>query len=93
MLLVMVTVNGDFDCCRSEIVLSDGSETENLINEKADCKEESRRAGTLGRLLHSQVINQDLLRTTLLTSRLSIMAALYHSVHGEKGWNFNAGFL
>ena len=39
----------------SEVALRERAETAILINDKADCKEESRRAGTLGRLLHQQV--------------------------------------
>ena len=40
---------GENNYCRSEIALGNQAETTILINEKADYKEESRRAGTLGR--------------------------------------------
>ena len=34
-------------CCRSEVALSNRVETTLRLNEKADCKEETRQAGTV----------------------------------------------
>ena len=68
-------------------------ETAILINEKVDCKDESRRAGTVGRL-YTHKCDQDSLRATpLMSVGASAVVNFYGSAQGEINWYLPFNFF